>query len=140
METVINLIPSNYKGDPKQALSYCYQDFATKTEGIDVVVDTTGGVDWKEEAIKAMKQLGIDNAFVNCMWGNKLGGSVEIEIAEEVEEEDLVLIGETMVETASVIASNDKIEVAVLNNANKSHLGWCNKCHSHCYGDCEASQ
>ncbi len=139
METVINLIPSNYEGDPRKALAYCWQDYSTKTPGKDVVVDISNGVDWKAEAKAAMKALGIKEAFVHCMWGGKLEGTFKIESDEETEE-STILAGDGMVETAAVVASDERIENAVISDRNQSHPGWCDKCQSHCYGDCEANE
>lgn len=136
METVINLIPSDYEGNPREALGYCWQDYSTKNPGIDVVVDISNGVDWKAEAISAMEEHGIKEAFINCMWGcSDLGGTItiECECVETVEVE--ILAGEDVVETSAISSYFKMIENA--SGRNKSHPGWCNKCQSYCYGDCQ---
>ena len=134
METVINLIPSNYKGDPRKTLAYCWQDYDKKIPGHDVAIDISNGVDWKEEAKKSMKSLGVKNAFIHCFWGgNGIGGSIEID------EETPILAGDDNIETGAVVASNERIENTILSTANKSHPGWCDKCKSYCYGDCQTN-
>lgn len=46
--------------------------------------------------------------------------------------------GDTLEDTAATVRVLDRMEEAEENDRNKHHPGWCPKCHSYCYGDCEA--
>ena len=37
-------------------------------------------------------------------------------------------------------AKTNAVEIADMDARMRQHPGWCDKCHSHCYGDCEANQ
>ena len=47
--------------------------------------------------------------------------------------------GSTLDETAAQVRQSEKIELTEQENKCKNHMGYCNKCHSFCYGDCEAN-
>lgn len=46
--------------------------------------------------------------------------------------------GETHEETASRVRLSEQIELAESDERHKNHPGYCKKCHSFCYGDCES--
>jgi hypothetical protein len=48
------------------------------------------------------------------------------------------IAGSTLEETAIFEKTMDIIELAEQDRHNASHPGYCKKCHSYCYGDCEA--
>ncbi len=46
--------------------------------------------------------------------------------------------GDSLEETAVNVRINDRLAEQEQNERNRKHPGWCPKCHSYCYGDCEA--
>ena len=109
-EIVINVIPEDYNGDPKKTLGYCWSDYANKTPGIDVTKEN-----WRAETLKEIKRNNAKRAYVNCMWS---GGYVgEYPKVEKVTKE-----------TKKIAAKKE------------THgTGWCNRCDSYCFGDCQAN-
>jgi len=47
--------------------------------------------------------------------------------------------GDTLAETAAVVHVVERLVDMDQDDRNKHHYGWCMKCHSYCYGDCEAN-
>lgn len=47
--------------------------------------------------------------------------------------------GDTLAETATKVKTSENIELMRLDEEHKDHPGWCKKCHSFCYGDCDAN-
>jgi len=45
--------------------------------------------------------------------------------------------GGDLAETATLERTAEKIEIAELDERCKNYPGWCTKCHSFCYGDCD---
>lgn len=133
---VINIIPLNYKGNPQSALGYCWQDYATKTPGSDVVVERTdNGIDYMTAARAKMAELGVSNAYVNCMWCGGFGGEITVDEEPKAVEQPAPLSVE---EVAANEHDFERAELAEQDFRNKNKVGWCTKCHSYCYGDCEA--
>lgn len=84
-------------------------------------------------------------AGVTCMWcggASALGYRMPETVAEEVVEVELVAqpqnAGEESHETAAIIAMDEGLALMEMDERNKHHPGYCRKCHSWCYGDCEA--
>jgi hypothetical protein len=48
------------------------------------------------------------------------------------------LPGETPSETIAIVRQNEKIANDEQDRQNSKNTGWCKKCHSYCYGDCES--
>jgi len=46
--------------------------------------------------------------------------------------------GDTLTETAANVRLIEKIADMEQDDRNKNHFGYCKKCHSYCYGDCES--
>lgn len=46
--------------------------------------------------------------------------------------------GDSLEETAANVRINDRLADQEQNERNRKHPGWCPKCHTYCYGDCEA--
>ncbi len=133
MEKAINIIPDDYKGNPQEALGYCWTDIKNKIAGIDVVVKCTkDGIDYKKAAQKAMEENGIKTAYINCMWCGGYSGTMDIDNPTAQTEKTIVPV--TMEEEAA----QTKIIESVADR-NIKHVGWCDKCRSYCYGDCEAN-
>ena len=136
MEITINIIPSDYKGDYKNTLGYCWADFATKTAGIDIIVDVTdSGCDYASAAKKAIKENGADSAYVNCMWCGGFSGIIKGDTETDAIDVDVKKYSTplTMEEEAAQATITDRIEQRTETN---THAGWCYKCKSYCYGDC----
>ena len=137
METIINIIPTDYEGDPKKALGYCWQDYATKTPGHDMIIDTTGGIDRNKVAADILTDMGIEEAYFNFMWCGGFQGTIKNGITcSDVPE---MTCGETINETASIVKSIENLETEMMNTRNSNHAGWCDKCLSYCFGDCEVN-
>lgn len=47
--------------------------------------------------------------------------------------------GDSLIETAANVRVSEKIAEMEMDDRNKSHPGYCPKCHSYCFGDCEAN-
>jgi len=137
MELTINIIPSDYKGDYTKTLGYCWSDFATKTAGIDIIVEVTdNGIDYAEAVKKAIKENGADSAYVNCMWCGGFSGIIKADAdavaVVEIKKESAPL---TMAEESAI---SKTIEIIEQKSNSNTHAGWCDKCGSYCYGDCES--
>jgi hypothetical protein len=46
--------------------------------------------------------------------------------------------GDTLAETYAKVKIVEQIELQEQNEINRVNIGYCTKCHSYCYGDCEA--
>ncbi len=132
----INIIPSDYKGDPKKALGYCWSDYMTKTPGDDVIAEITDdGIDYIAVAKAKMAELGVEEAYINCMWCGGFKGEITSDNANTVDAQPAPL---SFDEVAANEAISEKMELDMLDSNNKTHPGWCTICHTYCYGDCEA--
>jgi hypothetical protein len=47
--------------------------------------------------------------------------------------------GDSLAETAAAVKMAEAVELAEQDARNAHHPGYCTKCHSYCYGDCEAN-
>ena len=136
-QIVINIIPSDYCGNPKEALGYAWQDLGNKVAGNDVVVtrDPQRGIDWRGAAEAKMREMGITEAYINCMWCGGFGGAIKIECAAETVKQPAPL---TMEEVAASEHAAEQADLEYLGRLHEKHPGWCKICHSFCYGDCQA--
>lgn len=135
--TIINIIPSDYKGNPQSALGYCWQDYAAKTPGSDVVVECTDkGIDYMASAQAKMAEMGVTTAYINCMWCGGFSGEITVNAKPKAVEQPAPL----SVEEVAVNERNfERAELAAQDRRNEKHPGYCPKCHTYCYGDCEAN-
>lgn len=74
--------------------------------------------------------LGCNKAALNQLFAQQAAAPVAVSASA----------GETAEETIATVRLGEKLEEAEQDASNKHHFGWCNKCHSYCYGDCEANQ
>jgi len=74
--------------------------------------------------------LGCDKAALHNLFCQPVPESVETAP---------VSAGETSAETVASVRFAERAQEARQDAENKHHFGWCNKCHSYCYGDCEAN-
>ena len=133
----INIIPADYNGNPRNALGYGWQDYATKTPGVDVVVERTeNGIDYMGAAMAAMREMGITEAYINCMWCGGFSGMIEVG-AIDAEEIAAPLAAE---EVAAYERAADEDALTEMDRNNHGRPGWCNICHSFCFGDCQANR
>lgn len=109
-EIVVNVVPENYPGDPKSARGYCWSDYETKAPGLDIKKE-----DWEQEVLRLISINNAKTAYVNCMWPGGYTG----EYPRKKEVEQPVIVTGTEKETHGI--------------------GWCNRCDSHCFGDCQAN-
>lgn len=139
MTTIINVIPSTYTGNPQNALGYAWQDYSKKIPGNDVIVQNNGtGIDYKAAVQAKMIELGITQANYNCMWCGGASGSIKLSdvVAPAIAE---VNAGEEYADTAAIVSSAEKLSLAEQDERHSHSIGWCNKCHSYCFGDCESN-
>lgn len=47
--------------------------------------------------------------------------------------------GDSLEETAAAVHMMDKVVDAEMDERHKGDFGWCTKCHSYCFGDCEVT-
>jgi hypothetical protein len=74
------------------------------------------------------------------MWCGGLSGIVYIpEQIGDVQDETFLDPGDTLAETAIREQMAETATLAEQDARNAQHPGYCTKCHSYCYGDCEAS-
>ena len=136
---VINVIPSDYNGNPQAALGYAWQDLENKTPGSDVIAikDPETGIDYKAAVKAKMAEMGITKAAYNCMWCGGVWDVMELS-EQEPTPEKTEASGEELTETAAIVAALEKIEIEEQEARSKHHAGYCIKCHTYCYGDCDA--
>lgn len=127
--------------------------------------DRIGGVEARQSAIAELESQGLvvvgaENisriiamaeagatieARITCMW---CGGAsyIAYRMPEEmsvVAVEQTVIInnpGEEMHETAAIVTAQESIALEEMAAEHRHHPGWCNKCHTYCYGDCQAQE
>jgi hypothetical protein len=97
------------------------------------------------------KECGSINTQYNyiCIDGNEFLGVEEAFITDLLTEARKVLKqentyatgtpGETPEETAAAVKMAEEIELDEMDARNAQHPGYCTKCHSWCYGDCETN-
>ena len=157
MKKQINIIPTDAPDTYRNALGYAWQDYANKVPGDD----RRGEFKTYQQVILDLEAQGItcvdaknfnqipDGAEivvrVDCMWcggASVIGYALPKEVEVEAQTETTVNCenpGEEPQETASIFAMQERLYEVELDAEHKDHPGWCNKCHSFCYGDCEAS-
>jgi len=128
---VINLIPKNYKGNPRNALGYAWKDLENKIPGEDIIIES-GSI--HKSICKSLFECAIDLidedswnwsyvdreiiALINCMWCG--GCSYKVYKSDFLEFKNNISIKEE--------------------SSDKNHgVGWCPKCESYCFGDCESN-
>ena len=126
----INIIPTDYVGNPQEALGYAWEDCLNKVPGIDVIKTGT----WRETAQAKMSELGITKAHINCMWCGGFSGKLNMP-----EETPCQPAPATIEEVAYADHAAEVKTMEELDNENNHSIGWCNICHSYCFGDCEAN-
>jgi len=77
------------------------------------------------------------NEYLGVKAGSELASVFDLPV-EGSETEETMTAGSTAEETAANVAMTEKIELAEMDERNKKHPGWCSRCHSYCYGDCES--
>jgi hypothetical protein len=89
------------------------------------------------------KSISIDGlepvATIHGAWCGGINESVYIVPEDHVEvipDDAIIEVGGNIDETVAIVSQNETIETLELDYAHKNDFGWCNKCHSHCYGDC----
>lgn len=75
--------------------------------------------------------LGVDKETVAHLFADVL--SKKFETLEKT-----MSAGDTLEETAAVVTMGETIALMEQDESHAHHHGYCNKCHSYCYGDCEA--
>jgi len=155
----INIIPDDYEGNPRDALGHGWADFEARIPGEDVVLPRTDkGIDYRgyiterfgaSAAIFGENQCGFRRrprgrmvALINCMWCGGVSGAVylpESTPKREAAPGNPVNAGDTLAETAMREELAETAALAEQDARNAQHPDYCTKCHSFCYGDCEAS-
>ena len=156
----INIIPDDYEGNPRDALGYGWADFEARIPGEDVVLPRTDkGIDYRgyiaerfgaSAAIFGENQCGFRRrpkgrmvALINCMWCGGVSGAVYLPESTPNQREaapgNPVNAGDTLAETAMREELAETAALAEQDARNAQHPDYCTKCHSFCYGDCEAS-
>lgn len=107
-EIVINVIPENYPGDPKAAMGYCWSNYETKEPGKDIEKEG-----WESVVLGLIKKNNAKKAWVNCMWPGGYTGEYPK-------------------------AASKTIKKVEIKKESPKMVGWCDKCQSYCFGDCEA--
>lgn len=156
--TTINIIPDDYDGNPHDALGYAWADLDARIPGEDVTLPRTDkGIDYRgyiAERFGAGAEIHNNNQYgflrppkgrvvarINCMWCGGLSGVVYLPESHQDQPEAVpVNSGDTLAETAMHEQMAEAADLAEQDARNAQHPGYCTKCHSYCYGDCEASQ
>lgn len=152
MAKQINIIPVNHSANYKDALAYV--DGEDRIGGIKEFnaareeLEAQGLVCINPENVRAIMSLPEDKvieARVACMWCG--GGYIvayrlpNVSTLEPNEKESTAVAqspGEETHETSGIVAMTEKLQAVEMAATHKHHPGWCNKCQSYCYGDCEA--
>lgn len=171
----INLIPEDYKGNPRNAGGYSWSKLVMDGYKVDhersipgedlhisvnecldmlerehgkIAVRNNGSYGWLKNTAKTRDGNEIDItdaepiATITGMWCGGIEATVYVVLeknAETTSTEIQTPSGDTIEETASVVHMADKIDLSELDARNEKYPGWCKKCHSFCYGDCEAN-
>lgn len=95
--------------------------------------------------IRAIMDLPKDKilvARVTCMW---CGGASFVAYRVPSAHDSITDItpgnqnpGEESHETSAIVKADEQFYLAGIDQENKNHPGWCNRCHSYCYGDCQS--
>lgn len=154
----INIIPADYDGNPRDALGYAWADLDNKIPGEDIVLDRDPekGIAW-EEYLKCRfgEDVEIHNhnnygwlkdtpgkiiAHINCMWCGGISGVVYRPNPNTSPPEgfDRNQCGGSLAETAATEEMAEEIKLMDMDDRYKNHPGYCTKCHTFCYGDCDA--
>lgn len=75
--------------------------------------------------------LGVDKEAVAHLFADVI--SKKFETPEKV-----MACGDTLEETAGMEKMSETIALMEQDKSHAHHHGYCNKCHTYCYGDCEA--
>lgn len=88
---------------------------------------------------KARNYVSLDgNEYLGVIDGSALSTLFSLPV-EGDEPEQPMTPGSTLEETVAQVQTAEIIELAEMDERNASHPGYCKKCHSYCYGDCEAN-
>lgn len=141
-------------GSPLYCDCGCHTPQATDPQLDTVLAGVTVGVkDQKGYADVALMRNGKRVGYINtqhnyiCIDGNEYIGCEGIDglltdainVLHNTAKDDEVACGDTLEETAARVHQMERIEDAEQDAANKNRTGYCTKCHSYCYGDCEAN-
>jgi hypothetical protein len=103
-----------------------YANFVLQRNGVDC-----GSINTQYNALflDGNEYLGVDNNFI----ADLLVSALSIPTRQNSD------TGDTIEETAARVALSDKIELDEQDERNKHNVGYCTKCHTYCYGDCESN-
>lgn len=163
----INLIPTNYDGNPRDALSYswatlvmdgCGVDKAKSIPGEDlsinaeecyamleaehgpIAIHDNSSYGWLSNEAKTRdgKTVNINDctpvATINGMWCG--GINVTVYAVADAPAKESAMTTEPMVITGAEAAAFDEFFESIEDKANEHNFGYCKKCHTYCYGDC----
>lgn len=166
----INIIPSDYEGDPRKALGYVWADQENQTPGEDVRLPRTTqgfqvmeylrdrfGADVEIAAVDFLNPpKGRVIARVNCMWagGARLAvclpdadADADPEVADADADPDPEVADAVIhaIFGANADDTDDAMDAAYALDAAEGADDpvdddsiYCHKCHTWCYGDCQA--
>lgn len=77
------------------------------------------------------------NEYLGVIAGSPLATVFNLPVSGD-EKETIITAGSTPEETAANVASQERIDLAEMDSRNERRHGYCTKCHSFCYGDCDA--
>jgi hypothetical protein len=146
---VINIIPADYRGNPRNALGYAWQHLAWR-DGRKIDEECVPGDDrigYEQDAVVraeiAAQHPGVEwtndwmlipvgatrVALINHMWcgGCTSHGYLSDEHQQAPITPGIVSAGEEPCETAAIVATQECIELADIDIRNSHHSGWCNK-------------
>lgn len=158
MKRQINIIPTDASEDYRKALGYCWQDYENKIPGEDrrgefkvyqqtvLELESQGIICVDAKTCGRLPEGAVVVARIDCMWcggAETIGYTLPaIENGEKKGESLSATVenpGEESVETALIVAVQERAREMELDAEYGKHTGWCKKCHSFCYGDCEAN-
>lgn len=79
----------------------------------------------------------LGDAYISKNLYDIINGIVN-ELDTEVSKNDEQVALELAAETSKKIGDETAARIEAENRKRNNHTGWCNKCQSYCYGDCEA--
>jgi hypothetical protein len=166
---VINIIPANYKGDPHEALGYGWSKLVLERDswseerrkaepigGIKHTADSIPGEDvpWENmdklyaelaESFPGIQyadhvlNLPRDAQVVARIYRMTSGGGCDIGYIGSPPIPFNYTPGENTSETSATLTVQENELAENINRKREQQPGWCNKCQSHCYGDCETA-
>lgn len=146
---VINLIPENYEGNPREAIGYCWDEVVTTEDGygIDRSLSSPGedlhlSLNACLDMLEEVYGLIVMRKYNNFGPGETRDG-LEKQISDDAQEVAFIngmWCGGPMHRIYRLTNCVEMVKEPVEDTEDQEKsFGWCDECQSYCYGDCGAN-